>query len=54
MKNLLKLEDIAKLIMAYTLSLYLGYNWWLFLALFFTPDLSMIGYLFGTRIGAWW
>lgn len=53
MKTILKLEDIAKLILAYTLSLYLGFSWWLFLALLFAPDLSMVGYLFSPRSGAW-
>ncbi|WP_299820706.1 DUF4260 domain-containing protein [uncultured Pontibacter sp.] len=53
MKTLLKLEDLAKLILAYTLSLYLGYKWWLFLALLLSPDLSMIGYAVNSKIGAW-
>lgn len=53
MKTILKLEDVAKFILAYTLSVYWGYSWWLFLVLLLTPDLSMIGYLFGTRAGAW-
>ena len=53
MKVTLKLEDVAKLILAYTLSIYLGYSWWLFLALLLAPDLSMVGYLFGTKTGAW-
>jgi hypothetical protein len=52
MKNILKLEEIAKLIVSYTLSLYLGYSWWIFLVLLLTPDLSMLGYLFGPRVGA--
>ncbi|MBC5992514.1 DUF4260 domain-containing protein [Pontibacter cellulosilyticus] len=53
MKSILKLEEIARFILAYTLSLYLGYSWWLFFALLLAPDLSMTGYLFGTRAGAW-
>ncbi len=53
MKLLLKLEDIAKVIAAYSLSLYLGYSWWVFLAWLLAPDLSMFGYLFGTKTGAW-
>ncbi|GAB3204156.1 multisubunit Na+/H+ antiporter MnhB subunit [Pontibacter aydingkolensis] len=53
MKSVLRLEDIARFILAYTLSLYLGYSWWLFFALLLAPDLSMIGYLFGTKAGAW-
>lgn len=53
MKSLLKLEDLAKFIAAYTLSLYLGFDWWLFWALLLVPDLSMLGYLFGSRVGAY-
>src|SRR5262249_23361274 len=30
----------------------LGGRWWLFAALFLAPDLSMLGYLFGRRVGA--
>ena len=29
-----------------------GGNWWLFLALLLAPDLSMLGYLGGNRVGA--
>ena len=29
-----------------------GYPWWLFLALILAPDLSMVGYAAGLRIGA--
>ena len=29
-----------------------GYSWWLFLALFFTPDIGMLGYLVNTKVGA--
>lgn len=29
-----------------------GYDGWLFVALFFTPDLSALGYLAGPRVGA--
>ncbi len=31
---------------------FLNYSWWLFLALFFVPDIGMLGYLFGNRAGA--
>lgn len=31
----------------------LSYPWWWFLALFFIPDLSMIGYLVNLKFGAW-
>ncbi|MEO1657675.1 MAG: DUF4260 domain-containing protein [Pseudomonadota bacterium] len=29
-----------------------GYNWWVFAALLLVPDLSMLGYLLGRRVGA--
>src|SRR5205823_5365686 len=32
---------------------YLGFSWWLFAALILAPDLSGIGYVGGTRLGAW-
>lgn len=53
MKTLIHIEELAKLIVAYLGSLYLDYTWWLFWAWLLIPDLSMIGYLFGTRVGAW-
>ncbi len=34
------------------LPLHPGHRWWLFAALFFVPDLSMLGYLAGARAGA--
>jgi len=52
MNLLLKLEDAAKFAAAYALSLYFGYSWWLFLAWFLAPDLSMIGYFVNTKVGA--
>ena len=30
----------------------LGLSWWIWILLFFSPDISMSGYLFGTKIGA--
>ncbi|MGC4023094.1 MAG: DUF4260 domain-containing protein [Cyclobacteriaceae bacterium] len=52
MTTLLRLEDAVKFIVAYWLSLYLGYSWWVFFALLLLPDVSMIGYLVNTKIGA--
>lgn len=31
----------------------LGLSFWVWLLLFFTPDVSMLGYLAGPRVGAW-
>lgn len=53
MKLLISLEEVAKLILSYLLSLYLGYSWWVYLAWLLAPDLSMVGYAINTRIGAW-
>ncbi|WP_162426615.1 DUF4260 domain-containing protein [Pontibacter pudoricolor] len=53
MKILLKLEDLAKLVLAYAGTLYLGFEWWLFFALLLAPDLGMLGYLLGSKAGAW-
>ena len=30
----------------------LGYQWWWFLVLILVPDIGMVGYAFGNRIGA--
>ena len=52
MKNLLKLEELLLFGLALFLFGQLEYSWWLFALLFFAPDLSMVGYLWGPRIGA--
>jgi hypothetical protein len=49
----LKIEELARFILAYLASLYIGYSWWVFLALLLVPDISMLGYLINTKIGAW-
>jgi Domain of unknown function (DUF4260) len=53
MKTLLNLEDLAKGLAAYWFTIYLGFPWWLFFAWFLAPDLSMVGYLVNTRVGAY-
>ena len=52
MKTLLKLEALALWGLSVFLFAQLGYAWWWYLVLFFAPDLSMLGYLGGTRVGA--
>ena len=52
MKITLKLEYISGLLFSVYLFSRLPYAWWLYLALFFTPDIAIIGYLFNTKIGA--
>ncbi len=52
MKNLLKLEGLALFGLSIFLFGQLDYAWWWYPLLFFAPDLSMLGYLAGPRIGA--
>jgi hypothetical protein len=51
-KVLLRLEGLAVLIAASMIYARQGESWWLYAALFFVPDLSMIGYVAGPRTGA--
>ena len=53
MKNLLKLEELFMLGLALYLFSQLDYGWGWYALLFFTPDLSMLGYLANPRVGAW-
>lgn len=48
----LKLEELARFVLAYLVSLYLGFSWWVFFALLLVPDVSMVGYLINTKIGS--
>lgn len=53
MTPLLRLEYSALAIaalLAYQIS---GGSWWLFAVLILAPDLSMLGYLGGPKVGAW-
>ncbi len=52
MKLLLKLEEVAELLLAIFVFSYLDFAWWVFPALILLPDLSMIGYLINTKVGA--
>ena len=49
---LLRLEGGALLIAATVFYFYTGGHWLLFLVLLLTPDLALVGYLRGPRIGA--
>jgi hypothetical protein len=53
MKNLLKIEDLAEFFLGMLLFSQLGMTWWWFPALLLLPDLSMVGYAFGPKVGAW-
>lgn len=49
---LLRLEAAALLAAAIAFHAFSGGSWWVFAALFFLPDLAMLGYLRGARFGA--
>lgn len=52
MKQTLKLEQIAFFVLGFFLFSQTNYSWWWFLALFFVPDISILGYLVNSKIGA--
>ena len=49
---LLRLEGLALFILATWAFAYNGTSWWLYAILFFSPDLSIVGYWAGPRRGA--
>jgi Domain of unknown function (DUF4260) len=49
---LLRLEGLAAAALSAVFYARTGASWWLFAALWLTPDLSMLGYLAGPRLGA--
>jgi hypothetical protein len=49
---LLHTEGLAVAVAAIGLYFYADYPWWLLVALALAPDLSMVGYLAGSTIGA--
>jgi len=51
-RTLLRLEGLAAAAFAATLYAQTGASWWLFVALWLVPDLSMLGYLMSPDIGA--
>ncbi len=52
MKNLLRIEELAMFGLAIYLNSYLPFEGWVFWAFFLAPDISMLGYLINTRVGA--
>ena len=53
MKNLLRLEELLLFGLAVFLFSQLDSGWGNYALLFLAPDLSMLGYLAGPRVGAW-
>ena len=52
MNLLLRLEGLCYAVAALLVYWQQGFSWWMFAALILVPDVSMIGYLAGPRIGA--
>jgi hypothetical protein len=52
MNNLLKIEELALFIASVLLFSFTAFEWWWFLALLLLPDIGMLGYLAGTKVGA--
>jgi hypothetical protein len=52
MKNLLKLEEAFMFGLSIFLFTKLDYAWWWYPLLILMPDLSMVGYMINTRLGA--
>jgi uncharacterized protein DUF4260 len=53
MKDLLRLEEFLLFVLSLFLFSQLDYSWVWYALLFLAPDLSMIGYLANSRVGAW-
>ncbi len=53
MVNLIKLEELGQFLLSIFLFNQLEYAWWVFPACILLPDVSMVGYLVNTKIGAW-
>jgi Domain of unknown function (DUF4260) len=49
---LLRVEGLALFVAAVVLYFHFDYPWWLLLVLALAPDLAMVGYLAGARVGA--
>jgi hypothetical protein len=52
MKTVIKLEELGLFVLGIYLFSLLHYQWWWFLVLILAPDLSMLGYAFGNKSGA--
>ncbi len=52
MKNIIKLEEAAMFGICFYFLTTLNVEWWWYLILFLGPDISMLGYLGGNKLGA--
>lgn len=55
MKALIKLEEVGFFLLSIFLlyKLNISLSWWLYLILFFSPDIGILGYLINNKIGAY-
>ena len=53
MKLVLKLEELAMWVGCILLLYILQVDWWWYALMFLGPDVSMLGYLVNTKVGAW-
>lgn len=53
MKTIVKIEEIALFLFSIFLFVQTGFTWWWFPVLLFIPDVSMVGYIFNSKIGAY-
>jgi hypothetical protein len=51
-KTILKLEEAGLVLLSIFLFSRLEYPWWVYPVLLLAPDLGMVGYAFGPRVGA--
>ena len=52
MKNLIKAEEAAMFVLSVYFFSQTGFAWWWFPALILVPDIGMLGYLAGPKVGA--
>lgn len=52
MKTLIRIEELMLAVLAFLLFRTLDVAWWWYPVLLLTPDVSMLGYLLGPRVGA--
>lgn len=52
MKTVIKLEEVLMFALGIYLFSLLDYQWWWFLVLILSPDIGMVGYAFGNKVGA--
>ncbi len=52
MKTTLKIEELFQFLLGIFAFSQLSFAWWVFPILFFLPDISMLGYVINTKIGA--